>query len=80
MGICVIYYVIWLYILPYFGKYQIRQELIVLNDESAKAHRLIKVPLAELEAWDREHDILGRQIGSETPSESGGQEKVLEKE
>ncbi|RAL62793.1 hypothetical protein DID88_004635 [Monilinia fructigena] len=80
MGICVIYYIIWLYILPYFGKYQIRQELIVLNDESAKAHRLIKVPLAELEAWDRAHDILGRQIGSETPSESGGQEKVLEKE
>lgn len=80
MGICILYYVFWIYILPYFGNYKIRQELIVIDGESSKAHRLIKVPNAELEAWDREHDVLGRKIGSDTPSEDGGREKVLEKE
>ncbi|KAM0320759.1 hypothetical protein ACHAO8_000050 [Botrytis cinerea] len=80
MGVCILYYVFWIYILPYFGKYQIRQELIVMDGESSKAHRLIKVPNAELEAWDRAHDALGRKIDSTTPSEDGGIEKVLEKE
>ncbi|KAK6608723.1 high-affinity methionine permease [Botrytis cinerea] len=81
MGVCILYYVFWIYILPYFGKYQIRQELIVMDGESSKAHRLIKVPNAELEAWDIAHDALGRKIDSTTPSEDdGGVEKVLEKE
>ncbi|KAI9647500.1 hypothetical protein NHQ30_003885 [Ciborinia camelliae] len=79
MGICILYYAFWIYILPYFGNYQIRQELIVTNDESAKAHRLVKVPNAELEAWDREHDVLGRKIEAGSLSGDGGQEKVLEK-
>lgn len=80
MGICILYYAFWIYILPYFGNYTIRQELLVMDDESAKAHRLIKVPNADLEVWDREHDVLGRKLGSYTPSEDGTQEKVLEKE
>lgn len=80
MGACILYYVFWIYILPYFGKYQIRQELIVMDGESSKAHRLIKVPNAELEAWDRQHDALGRKIDSSAPSEDGGAENVLEKE
>ncbi|KAK6609492.1 high-affinity methionine permease [Botrytis cinerea] len=62
MGVCILYYVFWIYILPYFGKYQIRQELIVMDGESSKAHRLIKVPNAELEAWDIAHDALGRKL------------------
>ncbi|TGO13437.1 hypothetical protein BTUL_0069g00030 [Botrytis tulipae] len=80
MGACILYHAFWIYILPYFGKYQIRQELIVIDGESSKAHRLIKVPNAELEAWDREHDALGRKIDSSASSEDGGAENVLEKE
>ena len=62
--ICAIYYAIWIYVLPYFGQYRIRQELVVLDDESAKVHRLVKVPLVELETWDAEHDVLGQRIVS----------------
>ncbi|CZR58395.1 related to methionine transport protein, high affinity [Phialocephala subalpina] len=47
--ICGIYYAFWIYILPKFKGYRIRQELLVLDDENAKVHRLVKVPLAELE-------------------------------
>jgi hypothetical protein len=56
--------VIWIYVLPYFKGYEIRQELLLLSDETSKAHRLVKVPRAELEAWDREHDVLGQRIQS----------------
>lgn len=45
--------------LPRWGGYRIRQELIQLEDQNAKVHRLVKVPLAELEKWDAEHDVLG---------------------
>ena len=62
MAICILYYIFWIAILPYFGKYEIRQELVALEGESSKAHRLIKVPKAELEAWDAVHDVLGQKI------------------
>ncbi|RFU25893.1 hypothetical protein B7463_g10429, partial [Scytalidium lignicola] len=61
---CAVYYAFWIYVLPHFGQYRIRQELIVLNDETAKTHRLVKVPLAELEVWDLEHDVLGNHISN----------------
>jgi len=31
--LCVIYYVAWMYVLPYFGKYTIRQETLYLDNE-----------------------------------------------
>ena len=47
-------------------------------------HRLVKVPLAELEAWDSEHDVLGNKlIGSErsgSASEDGSREIPDKKE
>jgi len=66
MAVCVLYYVVWIYVLPHFRKYKIRQELIVLDDESAKVHRLVKVPLAELDIWDAEHDVLGQRVVART--------------
>lgn len=51
LAICGMYYAIWAYILPHVGKYHIRQELIVVVDETTKVHRLVKVALAKLEAW-----------------------------
>jgi len=47
----------------------------VLDDETAKVHRLVKVPLVELEAWDAEHDVLGNRIaagGRSSREESDG--------
>lgn len=49
--------------LPRAFGYRIRQELVVLGDQNAKAHRLVKVPVVELEVWDSEHDVLGQRVG-----------------
>ncbi|KAM3068903.1 hypothetical protein ACMFMF_008869 [Clarireedia jacksonii] len=74
MGICGLYYVAWIFVLPKWGGYRIRQELVVLDGEGAKTHRLVKVKLAELESWDREHDVLGQKIeaGAAAGEESDG--------
>lgn len=48
--------------LPKWRGYRIRQELILLEGQTAKVHRLVKVPLAELATWDVEHDVLGQKI------------------
>jgi hypothetical protein len=58
---------VWVYVLPRFGKYAIRQELLVLPGESAKVHRLIKVPKSELEDWDATHDVLGNKLSTAFP-------------
>lgn len=63
LGLCGLYYVFWIYILPNFGKYRIRQELLALDGETSKTHRLVKVPLAALGVWDAEHDVLGQKLG-----------------
>lgn len=70
LGLCVLYYFVWIYILPHFGNYKIRQELVLLDDESAKVHRLVKVPLSDLETWDAEHDVLGNRLDRVFPSET----------
>lgn len=67
---CGLYYAFWIYVLPHFGKYKIRQELLVLDDETAKAHRLVRVPLAELATWDAEHDEVGRRVARHSPAGS----------
>lgn len=64
LALCGLYHVFWVHILPYFGGYRIRQELVVLDDETAKVHRLVKIPVAELETWDKEHDSLGQKLTS----------------
>jgi hypothetical protein len=61
--LCVIYYFIWTYVLPHIGKYTIRQETIVLDNEGTNTHRLVKVPNHELAAWDATHDATGKAVG-----------------
>jgi hypothetical protein len=61
--ICALYYWVWVYVLPKFGHYAIRQELLVLED-GATTHRLIKVPNEKLAAWEDSHDPLGRDLNS----------------
>jgi len=62
--------VFWIHLLPRWGGYRIRQELIQLEGQTAKVHRLVKVPLPELEKWDAEHDVLGSKI---TPAAESGE-------
>jgi hypothetical protein len=41
--------------------YRIRQGVITL-DSGAKTHKLFKVPVAELAAWDASHDAHGNDL------------------
>ncbi len=56
---CAVYYWLWIFILPKIGGYRIRQELLVLEN-GAQSHRVVKVSLAELAQWDASHDAIGR--------------------
>ena len=58
---CGVYYVLWINVIPRFRGYRIRQEVLVL-DNGAQSHKLIKVPEAELAAWDAGHDHVGRTL------------------
>ncbi|KAI0165293.1 amino acid transporter [Hypoxylon sp. FL1284] len=57
---CIIYYIFWMYLLPRWGKYEIRPEILNVDDKGTTTHRLIKVPLTEVGKWDEEHDEAGR--------------------
>lgn len=67
--ICGLYYIAWIYVIPHFGKYRICQEVIVLDD-GAQTHALVKVPLHELAEWEATHDALGRKQSSDSASET----------
>lgn len=56
------YYLAWNYVLPRIGKYQVRQEIVVLDDFGTNSHRLVKVPNDEVEIWDASHDPTGRAL------------------
>ncbi|KAI1371305.1 amino acid transporter [Hypoxylon crocopeplum] len=58
--LCGIYYVFWMYLLPRWGGYKLRPEILNVEDKGATAHRLVKVPLSEVTKWDEEHDEAGR--------------------
>jgi hypothetical protein len=51
-----------MYVLPYLGKYTVRQETIYLDGDGTSTHRLVKVPNGEVEAWDAAHDPTGKAI------------------
>ncbi|KAG7150478.1 hypothetical protein HYQ46_000581 [Verticillium longisporum] len=52
-----------MYTLPQWKGYRIRTEVLdvdVSEDTGANTHRLVRVPLAELDEWDQTHDETGR--------------------
>ncbi|KAL1623927.1 hypothetical protein SLS56_008051 [Neofusicoccum ribis] len=63
--ICAFYYWVWIYLLPRLGSYAMRQRVLQLPD-GAITHQLVKVPNAELEQWDAEHDALGNTRNGDT--------------
>ncbi|KAJ6438150.1 high affinity methionine permease [Purpureocillium lavendulum] len=56
---CAIYYVFWMYVIPKWRKYEIRTEILEVGDDGTNTHRLVKVPLSDLEQWDAVHDESG---------------------
>ena len=51
----------WIHAIPYWRGYRVRQEILQL-DGGANTHRLVKVPLEQIEEWDKTHDPLGRSV------------------
>lgn len=73
---CAIYYSVWKYVLPRFGGYRLRQEVLVL-DNGAQSHQIIKIPIGELAQWDATHDVVGRPLedyGSDSKDSNHGKE------
>jgi hypothetical protein len=64
-----VYYLLWIKLLPKWGRYHIRPSILRLDD-GAIAHHLVKVPNAEVERWDREHDPAGASINGESGASS----------
>jgi amino acid transporter len=75
---CGIYYVLWIYLIPRARGYRIRQEVLVLEN-GAQSHSLVKVPVERLEEWEASHDSLGRTVGEDSGSDirGSGDEKVV---
>lgn len=60
---CGVYYLIWVKILPRWGGYSLRQEVLQF-DGGAQTHHLVKVPREQVAQWDLRHDVVGRPIHS----------------
>ncbi|KAJ3492939.1 hypothetical protein NLG97_g5046 [Lecanicillium saksenae] len=73
MILCGLYYVVWMFVLPKWLGYRIRAEIVTAEDEATSTHRLVKVPLDEVERWDAEHTESGelRRSSAATDSDSG---------
>jgi hypothetical protein len=77
---CYLYYVVWIYLIPKWKGYAIRTEVLEVDQNGANTHRLVKVPLAEVDRWDSEHDDAGnlrqRHVGSPVQESVTTEEKV----
>ncbi len=54
-GLCILYYIVWALVLPKFGKFERRVTSYELPN-GERGQTLIKVPLGEIESWDKEHN------------------------
>jgi hypothetical protein len=57
-------------VLPRYGKYEMRSEVLDVDDNGANTHRLVKIPLTELEEWDATHDDAGNLRRRHSPTDS----------
>ncbi|GIJ91786.1 hypothetical protein Asppvi_010759 [Aspergillus pseudoviridinutans] len=64
IGLCGVYYYVYIKALPRLGGYTFRQTILQMED-GATAHKLVKVPNEQLKAWDAEHDATGRELAKE---------------
>lgn len=63
LGVCGVYWWVWIHFLPGIRGYKIRQELV--SDGDVSVHVLVKVPDGEVERWDATHDVLGNVVASD---------------
>lgn len=56
---CGLYYLVWAKVLPKWKGYSLRQEVVDLG-QGAEAHKIAKVPNAQIADWDANHDTVGR--------------------
>lgn len=84
MALCGGYYYLWMHVLPRWGNYTIRSQVLLVDDNGANTHKLLRVPNSELAEWDATHDELGREIrhrrphdGSEDADIRGAEKGVL---
>ena len=68
--ICALYYVTWIYLLPWLRHYKLRSEILSAGGTAA-THRLVKVPTKNLAAWDSAHDASGRLLVDRNEKEGG---------
>lgn len=68
--VCGVYYVAWMYILPWLQHYSIRPEILSLGGKAA-THRLVKVPIDQLAVWNSTHDASGGLIVDRSEKEEG---------
>ncbi|PSN65237.1 high-affinity methionine permease [Corynespora cassiicola Philippines] len=61
----VLYYYVWIKLLPKLRDYSIRPETLVSDQDGSVTHRLRKVPNSEVAEWDRTHDEAGNVIFGE---------------
>ncbi|EQB49749.1 high-affinity methionine permease [Colletotrichum gloeosporioides Cg-14] len=76
---CGVYYWLWIYVVPKARGYRIRQQVLELAD-GAQSHKLVKVPVNDLAAWDATHDHVGRplqQVASVPGSEEEKKQVVV---
>ncbi|KAK2729080.1 high affinity methionine permease [Colletotrichum kahawae] len=80
MIVCGLYYVFWMYLLPKWMGYEIRTEIVDVDNDGANTHRLVKVPKTEVAQWDSEHDEAGnlrrRNVTTVEIESSGSNEKT----
>jgi amino acid transporter len=70
---CFVYYYFWMKLLPKWKGYEMRSEILDIDESGANSHRLVKVPKADVAEWDATHDDSGnlRQRRHVGDSESG---------
>ena len=66
---CIIYYYVWVYGIPMWKGYELRQSVLELPDGSI-THALIRVNNEDLAEWDATHDASGRSLHESSPSTS----------
>lgn len=49
-----------MYIIPKWLGYRVRAEVTKAEDNTVVSHRLVKVPLIEVDQWDADHDEAGK--------------------
>ncbi|KAJ4016262.1 hypothetical protein NW752_003385 [Fusarium irregulare] len=62
MGVCGLYYYLWMKLIPRLRGYSIRSQVISVDDNGANTHRLLRVPNDQVVEWDATHDELGRDL------------------